>query len=279
MLLKTGAQEGYPLPIVPDSIVELEGRADYATTHFWQQFDYNDTTLLRQDYGEQAVADFLGLLPHASPQGQHKALEEWIAGMVQNEKACQYFTDTAIRYLYSEESPLYSPTLYEMLLQVIDQSMTMNEAIRSRAHFQLALLAKNSVGDVATDFSFVTINGEHQRLSTIASDRQTLLLLFDPDCERCRDLLFRLRHSSAINSAIANGRLTLLAVYTSDDDAIWQQTRKELPPSWLIANDRGIISEKSLYDLHTLPVLYLLASDKRIILKNASIHQVMEALR
>jgi len=277
-VLRAGAQ-GYPLPTVPDSILEPERRADYATAHFWQQYNYSDTTLLRQDYAEQAVADFLGLLMHATANGQHEALSQWISGMAQNEKACQYFTDTAFRYLYSEESPLYSPALYELLLQHIDQETTMNEAIRSRAHFQLALMAKNSVGDVATDFSFVTADGSQQRLSTTATDRLTLLLLFDPDCKRCRDMLFRLRHSSAINTAIADGRLTLLAVNTTDDEAAWQQAKEELPPSWLIANDRGIITEKSLYDLNMLPILYLLASDKRVMLKNASIHQVMEALK
>lgn len=278
MLLRVAAQ-GYPLPSIPDTIREAGMRADYATAHFWEQFDYNDTTLLRQDYAEQAAADFLGLLAHASTEGQHAALSRWLKGMAQYEKASQYFTDVALRYLGSGQSPLHSPTLYALLLQHLDEEPAINEAIRSQARFQLELMAKNSVGQVAADFGFETRDGQHQRLSTTATDRLTLLLLFDPDCEHCRDLLFRLRHSSAINTAIADGRLTLLAVNTTDDEAAWQQAKEELPQSWLIANDRGIITEKSLYDLNMLPILYLLASDKRVMLKNASIHQVMEALK
>lgn len=269
-----GWAQGYALPSVPDTLREPEARAAYAATHYWERYNFADTTLLRQDYAEQALVDFVALLSHTAPETQAEAVGRWLDGASEHKTAYRYFADKANHYLLNPDSPLRNEALYLLTARHAASCKAADEATQSRAAYMLQLLGKNSVGSRAADFSYTTADGKEGRLSTTATDRMTLLLLYDPDCHRCQDLLFRLRHSSIVSKLTAEGKLAVLAVYTEEDEEAWQRLKDELPAQWLLATDKGEIKAQQHYDLNVMPVMFLLDKEKQVLLKNTTYQEL-----
>ena len=238
------AAQGYPVPQVPDSITDAAARCDYATQRYWDHYDFNDTTLLRTDYAEQALVDFLWLAKYASEKGREQAVDKWVRLMKSSPVAYRYFVGKARQYLTNPESPVY-------------------------ALIALERITGNRIGDVATDFAYYTADGQRRLLSETATDRMTLLLFYDPDCDNCRNMIARLRTDKAINKAIAKGLLTVLAVYTEEDYDRWHATLKDMPANWTVATDHAVVTTNELYDLTVMPALYLLDSQKRVVQKDS----------
>ena len=261
---------------MPDSIVDPTARADYAATHFWRQFAFADTTLLRPDYAEQALSDFLTLLRYASPEARQQAVDGWLDMAEGTPRTYHYFAEEAERYLYDAHSPLRDEGLCQLVVAHVARSAVAGEGLRSRARFLQELLARNGVGQPATDFSYETADGSVARLAATAADRQLALLFYDADCQQCRDAVFRLRYCSPVNLAIAEGRLAVLAVCVEGDRGQWLAARGDLPPTWIVGRDLTGLRDHALYDLQALPVLYLLDADKRVVLKNAGVEQLYE---
>lgn len=73
-----------------------------------------------------------------------------------------------------------------------------------------------------------------------------------------------------LSEMIERGRLKVVALYPDEDLAEWREYRGHIPPSWINGYDAGcVVREKSLYDLHAIPALYLLDRDKRVLVKDS----------
>ena len=52
-------QAQFPFPAIPSTLTEPEARKSYLLTHYWEQFDYADTTLVNnRDVTEQGFVNF-----------------------------------------------------------------------------------------------------------------------------------------------------------------------------------------------------------------------------
>ena len=240
----SAAAQGYPVPAVPDSITDAAARCDYATTRYWDHFDFNDTTLLRTDYAEQALVDFLWLVKYGSEKGREQAVEKWVRQIKSTPAAYRYFVGKARHYLTNPDSPVY-------------------------ALIPLEHITGNRIGDVARDFCYVTADGTRRLLSETTTDGMTLLLFYDPDCDNCRNMIARLRTDDVVNKAVAQKRLTVLAVYTEEDYDRWRATLKDMPANWIVAADHAVVTTDELYDLTVMPALYLLDPQKRVVQKDS----------
>ena len=77
--------------------------------------------------------------------------------------------------------------------------------------------------------------------------------------------------SPMLSVMIKRGRLKVVALYPDEDLAEWREYRGHIPPSWINGYDAGcVVREKSLYDLHAIPTLYLLDRDKRVLVKDST---------
>lgn len=87
-----------------------------------------------------------------------------------------------------------------------------------------------------------------------------------------------LRRDDVIRRSVRAGRLTLLALCADGDRAAWERSTGEFPPDWIVGFDTGSIAEEELYVLPSMPTLYLLDRDKRVLLKEASPQALLAAL-
>lgn len=257
--------EVFPLPSVPDSLVTAESRANYLALHYWDNIDFNDSTIIgNEDISEQGFSNFISIMPYVTQK--EVAFAEFISKISLKPDVQDYFMAVAKKYLAESQSPVFNEELYIMMLQSLLSSDMLDSARRAKYSVILDTEMKNRVGEVATDFEFMLRDGERGRLSEI--DAKYILVFFsDPDCNRCNSVKAQIDASAVVRIKLLLGDLALLSVCVEGDTDAWK--RIKTPDEWIDACDeKGEIYDQELYDIPGLPSFYLLDSSHRVILRD-----------
>lgn len=270
----------FPYPDIPPVLVSPSERAAYLLRHYWERFDFADTTLLHQpEITEQGVVDFLDLLAtQVPPETAKESLQAFCRLFATHDQARRDMPELVKKYLYESNSPLHNEPLFATFLAVMNQeSALQNDPARSRWTFLQELVGRNNPGQKASDFVYYTPDDKRHTLYHTPG-KLTLLFFYDPQCENCHRTLLGLKASRELTEAAASGEICVLAVYTENDEETWRATLNELPATWLTATDRGKIQTDALYDLKAMPSLYLLDASKKVILKDAPFEEIFTYL-
>lgn len=253
-----------PLPIVPASLREPAERAAYIMNHFWDTLQFTDTVRsLNNDFVEQNFSNFISLFPLASVDDQAAAVHVLLTRAAANADAYKLMLETARKYLYDPNSPMYNEDQYSVFVNTALASKATALAERERMATEREWIAKNRVGTTATNFRYRTLSGEVTTLLQTPVSGQMLLVLYDPTCESCHEILKQISENKAINQAIAAGELTLLAINLLADTP-----PSDLPKTWLTGTDLSNIQDDELYVIRATPSLYILDTSHTIIAKD-----------
>ena len=260
-----------PFPEIPATLTEPEARKSYLLTHYWEQFDFADTTLVNNhDVTEQGFVNFIALLADGTTPEEltRESLANWCAGFVGKEHARQVLTQTADSYLFNPNSPFYNEALYGMYLEALLGKLPQTDAIR-----------RNNVGEKATDFVYYLSDGSrHTLAATPVKNDRLLLMFYDPECESCHEVLLQMAADTALAEAVRAGKLSVLAVYTEGNEEAWRKALPDMPGGWTVGNDREAVKTGALYDLKAMPSLYLLDGSKTVLLKDAAYEKIRTTL-
>lgn len=265
----------FRLPEVPTIYTDDVTRAKFLVAHYWDHFDFADTSLIRvPEITEQAFVGFLQLFPYVP----YTEVERGIEGML--DKALDadsvmfaHFTFLYEKYLYDPNSPMLSEELYIPVLRYIVGSSRVGEVDKLRPEYRLEMALKNRPGSTATDFVYTLPSGKKEKLSDLCSD-YTILFFNNPDCDACRTIKAEVEASGFVNFLLKEKegkqrRLVFLSVYPDPDLEVWRKQLKEQPAAWVSAYDDGqVISKERLYDLRAIPTFYLLDKNKKVIYKD-----------
>ena len=275
--------KAFPFPEIPATLTEPEARKSWLLIHYWEQFDFADTTLVNnRDVTEQGFANFIALLADGTTPEEltRESLENWCAGFVGKEHARQVLTQTADSYLFNPNSPFYNEGLYGMYLEALLGKLPQTDAMRSTYRFKLELIRRNNVGEKATDFVYYLSDGtRHTLAATPVKSNRLLLMFYDPECESCHEVLLQMAADTALAEAVRTGKLSVLAVYTEGNDEAWRKALPDLPKGWTVGIDHEAVKTGALYDLKAMPSLYLLDGKKTVLLKDAAYEKIRAALQ
>ncbi len=260
----------FELPVVPAIYQSDQERAEYIAQHYWDKFDFSDTTLISNaDVTEQGFTDFVYLAGHLSPEVGTKAVSRMLDGAAVNSDMYTHFADVlADKYLYDPNSPMRNEDLYIAVLRhmIASDKLSDLEKIRPRERLEMAL--KNRVGDKAADFTLRLAGGRTMRLYDVRA-KYTLVFFNNPDCHTCAELIGQLSESAIV--APPSGALKVVMAYPDEDIKAWEDHRKDIPAAWINGYDASqTLRSRKLYDLKAIPALYLLDSDKNVIIKDAA---------
>lgn len=274
--------DSFPFPVIPEVLTSPEDRKTYLLTHYWEQFDFADTTLMNnRDVTEQGFVNFIALLADGTTPEEltRESLENWCAGFVGKEHARQVLTQTADSYLFNPNSPFYNEALYGMYLEALLGKLPQTDAMRSTYRFKLELIRRNNVGEKATDFVYYLSDGtRHTLAATPVKSNRLLLMFYDPECESCHEVLLQMAADTALAEAVRTGKLSVLAVYTEGNDEAWRKALPDMPEGWMVGTDREAVKGGALYDLKAMPSLYLLDGKKTVLLKDAAYEKIRATL-
>lgn len=76
------------------------------------------------------------------------------------------------------------------------------------------------------------------------------------------------------------GKLRVYALYPGSDDEEWRRTLGQMPSEgWTVVCDPdGSVTDEGRYALGTLPTLYLLGRERRVLLKDAALEKIEQWL-
>lgn len=268
----------YIRPEIPQMMTDARQRAAYYVCHYWDGYSLADTAFIRGDDTEQLFSDFISALQYVEPEKSSAALKRMMSRMEEDSTAYSRFCSLSEKYLYDPNSPMRNEDYFIPVLEQMIDSERLTEYEKIRPIDQLEQAHKNRPGMTATDFGYVTPQGKAGRMSTIKAD-YTMLFFYDPDCANCREYEHVLSGIPAFLEMQGKGILRVLAVYPDGDRDEWLLNSSRMPRGWIVGwNKQGDIRSKTLYEIRATPTLYLLDKQKKVILKDTAIEQVVQYL-
>lgn len=270
-------QTTFVFPEIPEMLTEPEQRLSFLVRHYWDKFDFADTTLLADPaIGEQGFVNFIALFPQTDSTDLTAGLDSLVKRAEPHQEAFAFLLDKADKYLYDPNSPYVNEELYVQFVRPFLASRAIGYADKSRLEFRLELASKNRPGTPATDFKFITYPGKASSSLYATPAEQLLLVFYDPECESCRATLQALMQSDILARKLTEN-VRVLAVYTEGNADVWAATASGMPRTWQVAADTACtVKDTPLYDLKAMPSLYLLDARKRVILKDASVSALLD---
>jgi hypothetical protein len=94
-------------------IMSQDERMAYLADHYWDNFNFNDTTLIHNaDYTEQGFVDFIGFLRYLNMPAAQQAMATMMSKAAANKTTFDYFAKISELYLYEPQSPYKNDELY-----------------------------------------------------------------------------------------------------------------------------------------------------------------------
>lgn len=261
-------QNRFPKVKVPAMYADQAARMDYMTAHFWDKFDFRNTSQYAEGVLEQGVADFLYSLYGVPYNKAVAAINKMMGKAEVSAESYEKLLEIWERYTYNPNSPMRNDEYFIPAVEHYLASKTIDEDNKLRYRSLIKLITRNRPGTKATDFTYTLANKKQGKMSGIESDF-LVLFFYNPDCPACGEIKEMLELSQPISELREAGHLKVLALYTDGDLVAWKKHLPENPLWWISAYDKGtIVLSNEVYDLKAIPTLYLLDKDKNVILKD-----------
>ena len=123
--------EEFRLPEVPVFLTDPAERAAYLAVHYWDYFNFADTTLIsRPEITEQAFVDFISILPYTAKA--QVAVDTLFRRAMVKKEMLYHFISLADKYLYEPNSPMCDEELYILVLRALTANPRIGEADKLR---------------------------------------------------------------------------------------------------------------------------------------------------
>lgn len=265
----------FPMVTVPEDITQPQDRAKYLGEHFWDNVDFATAS---EALLEQGLIDMASIFPLLSDETMTSSMAALVKRAETSKGGLIKVLALADKYLYGTDSPLYNESAYRTLLQSALVSKSLAKAEKEPFQKQLVMLEMNNEGSSAVDFEMSLADGSKAKLSDVES-AVVILFFYSPDNLDCKLQRFRLTQARLVNYLQRAGGIKVVAVCVEGEKAAWDKFRADAPAEWLHAYDTtGKIKGDNLYDLRTLPRLYLLDEKKTVLLKNTKADDIEQYL-
>lgn len=271
----------FPLKEIPESIEDKKERAIYLSKYYWELFPFEDTTLINQpEVTEQGFVDYIHLLNYIPFKHANRSIKYLFVKAQADSSMYAHFASLFEKYYYNADSPFRNEELYIPVLETILKTGKLSETDYEKYDFQKDMIHKNRVGTKAANFVYTLPSGDWKRLHALKSN-YVILFFSDPQCPNCIEVANGINDSEILKrvcsrNSFSRTMLCVLNIYPKSNTPLWQESLSFMPQeNWIHAYDKAkVLINKRVYNLKTLPTIYLLDKDKRIILKETSLDEI-----
>lgn len=257
-------------PVSVPSTVLPEERSVYLRDHYWDNFDFRDTTFLYEADTLEMLRVFFTYVAQLVAPDDRTPIDTLMAHAAASKPMTLYFAMLAERVLYDPNSPARNDELYIPVLEALVGSRWLDKWERMAPEHDLRLARQNRIGQPANDFRYTTADGTTHRMYDLSAE-YLLLFINNPGCGMCKQVREAICESPMLNELVERGKLRVLAIFPDEDLTEWLDYRSRIPAQWINAYDKGCaIRDGELYDLKAIPALYLLDREKRVLVKDAT---------
>ena len=235
-----------------------------------------DTLISQQsrEQTEKALCEFISSFATTSEDTIRMSIYHL---MKQCEKDPMYYMQMALAaemLLYDNRSPQMNETYYIPFLEAIQASDCLNKGYKFRYEKQLEGCFKNRPGTQATNINFIDAQGKENSLHNLEAEH-LLMVFYSPSCHKCHQVMDAMKQNEQISQWITSKDLQILAIYADGNQEEWTKEKDYFPPTWINGYDhQDEIYTKGTYVLRMSPTIYLLDSEKKVILKDTKIEDI-----
>lgn len=259
------------IPALAPAMLPQEQKMEYMREHYWDKFDFADTTFVNQIDSTKMLTAFAvyatGYIPDSLA---YKYMPRLMQRASTSKRMYTYFLMLAEGVLHDPNSPLRNDEKYIPVLESAVQSQWLDEYERMPYEYDLEIARQNRIGRTANDFTYTLASGRTATLHNIKAD-YTLIFISNPGCPMCREVKEQITTSPMLQELIERKELKVLVIYPDTDLEAWREHLQDYPASWINGYDADQRIEKErLYDLKAIPALYLLDKQKRVMAKDCT---------
>ncbi|MDR0294879.1 MAG: redoxin domain-containing protein [Prevotellaceae bacterium] len=282
LFIKSVQEPEAPQPDIPwllpnrDSLMQAY-YINYYKEHFFDNIDFSDARILNMPI----LVNLLNLYTTRVLPRNKEVLIERSDFLINKAKANREVYEFIVRNRYDFFRSTTQPDLEKVAVHIAEKYIVEDSeqwtdiAYVSRMEYVVEQARLNPVGSKATNLTLQSPTGNYISINDIQAP-YIVLYFYNPGCDLCAMLTPELWE---IYQEYSREGLQVLAIYVDQNRDEWLPYITERNYSWINGWDpdrNEKLYEK--YDLHAIPTIYLLDSNKTVILKDVTIEQLSEKL-
>ena len=269
-------------PEVPEAPKLANGRTDstfaykYFKSHFFDGVDFSDARLLRTPLIYNKYKQYLDKLTYQIPDSIAEACIYIIEKAKANKEVFKYtvvYTTSA----YESSKIMGMDAVFVRLVeeyyntgQAFWADSTLMFKISDRARVLKPLL----LGKKAPNLLLYDDKNQLQPLWGVKA-KYTVLCFWDPDCSHCKKTVPQL--ADIYHKSLKAKGFEVYGVCTETEEAKWHKFIEDNKLDWINVADINLHNHfRSVYDISSTPVIYILNDKKEIIAKKLGVEQIEE---
>ena len=252
----------------------------YVANHLYDNYAWEDERMIGTPIAVNKHKQFANILYYLDAEAGEPYLKEALKAAKANDKVYFSFFDQLEEILGATKSLYRVEGLYIVMLKDALAYDKTDKVRKTRYEAELKHLDKNLDGSVLPNFNLLMSNGDTTTLYDIKSPYM-LLYFQHPECPTCRQVRTKMKDYPMLNKAIEDGKIVVLTVYFEKDQKVFDNFLKtEANPKWLNSwNYDNQIEKEELFYLVTIPYMFLVDKDKRVIKKDILYNEIEDYVK
>lgn len=268
-----------PPLLLPDGTPDQLGMYLLYKSRFWDNIDFSDDRLLRTPVFHNRLQTFFTNVVVQIPDSIIAEADR----LIEKTRASENFFRYTLWFITShfERSQIMGhDAVFVHLIEkyyMTGQATWVTQESLTRLTERAMRLKPLLIGKVAPDINMFMPDQSLKSLHQVNA-RFTVLYFWDSECAHCKRVTPQLREMAERFRDIG---LQVFAVNTETDRNLWLQAVETYGiQHWVNVNDvHNLSGYRERYDIFSVPTLYLLDSDKRILAKRITVEQVAEIIQ
>ena len=280
-LLGSVIQSTMEMPNPPREIYSNQQQMQmYVANHLYDNYAWEDERMIGTPIAVNKHKQFANILYYLDAEAGEPYLRAALKAAKANEKVYFSFFDQLEQILGATKSLYRVEELYIIMLKDALAYDKTDKVRKTRYEAELKHLDKNLNGSILPNFNILMANGYTTTWYDVKSPYM-LLYFQHPECPTCRQVRTKMKDYPMLNKAIEDGKLVVLTVYFEKDKKVFDNFLKsEANPKWLNSwNYDNQIEKEELFYLVTIPYMFLVDKDKRVIKKDILYNEIEDYIR
>ena len=261
----------FEYPTIPDSCSTLESRCNFYVTHFWDNYDIS-RPIADETAFEGAFRDWVSIFTQANRTAVMSSVRSFMFKAGSNTSNLLKVGRVAERSLYGPQAEFWSDEVYVEFAKSMTGNKQLQRQDREYYKNQIERINRTAAGSLM-DFDFTQADGSKRSLSDVKG--KVVLVLFSGDDVDSSIDRVRLSTSPILNSLIGSGDIAVVHIQAVKPDGEWRHAAESFPEQWVNGASEEALRE---YDVRQVPTCYLLDEEHKVMQKNVTAGDVLEAL-
>ncbi len=261
----------FQYPSAPEELEGIQAKSAWLMQHFWDSFDFKNKNTVDQTALNHAFKIYSVPMRWAPKEDVIASSERILKLLDKNPTLLLQFTKAAEENLYGPRAEAWIDEVYLLYLRALVNNKKIADIRKARYVDQLKTLEASAVGNLAPRFTFTDMYGNEGQYFPMSTF--TIIEFGDPDCDDCRMSRLKMEASASLSNLVNQGKVNILFIIPDADDT-WTASVADYPRQWTIgASDNA----GDVYDLRYVPSFYVIDTDGKILHKNITVQQAIQA--